>query len=101
MSNAKPTDWTSGQYISLFLFGVSAVMAVFVFWVARNDHDMKLLALGSVLGFISGSSGTASAILVGKPVASSSRLPDVSDLMPGGKATSTESVQAPPVDGVV
>ena len=94
----KVSDWTSGQIIALYLFNVSAVLAIAVFWMARGDHDMKLLALGCVLGFVSGASGTAGAILVGKPTTAppSSHLPDVSQLIPGGSATSTESITAPP-----
>ena len=99
MSDSKSTvEWSSGQIISLWLFTLSAIMALVVFWLARGDHDMKLLALGSVLGFIAGSSGTASTLLVGKAAASStgSQLPDVSTLTPGGSATTTQTVQAPP-----
>jgi hypothetical protein len=95
MTIGKGSDWTSGQIICLYLFTISAALSAFVFWVARNDHDMKLIAIGGVLGFVSGSSGTAATILTGRPVSSGNKLPSPDELAPGGSASVTESVQAP------
>jgi len=79
------------------LFMGAGLQSMLVFWIARNDHDMKLLALGAALGFISGSSATASALLVGKPQDSGNRMPNPNDMKPGATASITEAVAAPPV----
>ena len=89
-------NWTSGQIIASGLFLISAVMAILVFWIARNDHDMKLLALGAVLGFISGSSGTASAILTGRDMM---KPHDPGDLPAGSVVEESSKVQTPPITG--
>jgi hypothetical protein len=94
----KLHNWSSGQVIALVLIIMAGMLSTVVFWVSRNDHDMKLLALGGVLGFCAGATATASTLLVGKPAdPAASRLPPVSDLAPGGTATSTDSITAPTV----
>jgi hypothetical protein len=98
MTVTKPQAWPSGQVIALVCIVVSSWMGFDVFLYSRNDHDMKLLALGAVIGQISALMATASTLLVGKVFdGSMSRLPNAADLPPGAKVSATDSVQSSPV----
>lgn len=67
MTISKPPDWSSGQWIAMYGFTLASMLSWGAFLLARNDHDMKLLALGAVISTSSTLIGTASTILVGKP----------------------------------
>lgn len=92
MSAEKFSNWQSGQIVALICIVLGAILSFSVFYIARQDHDMKLLAIGGVLGFIAGMSATASTLLVGKP---SGEKP--ADLPPGSVVQSNQSIQTPPI----
>lgn len=96
-------NWNSGQVIALVCIVLSTYLSMDIFLYSRNDHEMKLLALGAAISQIASVMATASTLLVGKVFdgvgAAGNRLPNPADLPPGVKATSSDSVQAPPVDG--
>jgi hypothetical protein len=95
---SKQANWSSGQVISLICIVLSTWMLFDIFLYSRNDHDMKLLALGAVIGQGSALMATASTLLVGKTFeGGSNRLPSAADLPPGAKATATDSVQSSPI----
>ena len=98
MTINKPPDWSSGQWIALYGFTVAALLSWGVFVLARNDHDMKLLALGAVISTSSTLIGTASTILVGKTNPPATGSHDLSSLPDGSITTDSTTVQLPPIE---
>jgi len=96
MTISKPPDWSSGQWIALYGFTVAALLSWGVFILSRNDHDMKLLALGAVISTSSTLIGTASTILVGKTNPATGNH-DLTSLPGGSIATDSTTVQLPPL----
>jgi len=95
MTINKPVDWTSGQWIALFCFSVGGLLSWLAFVLSRADHDMKLLALGSVISTSSGLVTTGATILVGKtPPASQT----TKDLPPGSVTNDSSTTLIPPID---
>ena len=98
MTINKPPDWSSGQWIALYAFTMASLLSWGAFVLSRNDHDMKMLALGAVVSTSGTLIGTASAILVGKPNSSTSANHDLSSLPDGSVTTDSTTVQIPPID---
>jgi hypothetical protein len=96
----KPIE-PSGQRLALVMICLSSGMAILIFLLARFDHDMKLLALGNVLGQVTALMSTASTMLVGRdfsPAAKNDLL--AADFPAGAKVeTSTSSAVQLPPDG--
>lgn len=91
----KPVE-LSGQRLALVMILTSSLLSIVVFLLARYDHDMKLLALGNVLGQVTALMSTASTMLVGKDFSGHSQFPEIS--VPDGSKvdqTSTLAVQTP------
>lgn len=95
----KPVE-PSGQRLALVMIILSSLMSVLIFLLARYDHDMKLLALGNVLGQITALMSTASTMLVGRDFSSSKNELAQGDIPAGSKVETQAitSVQLPPVD---
>jgi hypothetical protein len=93
----KPIE-PSGQRLALVMICLSSGMAILIFILARFDHDMKLLALGNVLGQVTALMSTASTMLVGRDFSSGHTDLPPGDFPAGTKVSSTlaTDVQLPP-----
>lgn len=73
----------------------ASILSFAIFVIVRFDGRLQLLALGAAISQIGSLSTTAGVILTGR--IPSEKTP-ASDLPPGSKQLTTESVQTPPLD---
>lgn len=79
------------QKVAILFGGISSLISIAVFFMARGDGDMKMLALGNVLGNTSQLIAIASTLLVGRAVGTHAGDPPMGRIPPGAAVTSSQT----------
>lgn len=97
-TQSSQRHWITNQGIAFFAIFCAVCMTFGAFWLSRQDHDLKLMALSAVLSTGGTLTGIAGTLLVGS---TAYKKLTAEDLPAGSVVKDTTTVQTPPVDPAV